>query len=55
MRIVGEFDVHRPAISQTILHLPGNLVVGEIGQKRKAALGHAHDPVPYIETLAVGT
>jgi hypothetical protein len=54
MRIIREFDVHRPAIAQTILHLSGNLLVGEIGQKRKAALGHAHDPVPYIETLAVG-
>ena len=33
----------------------GDLLVGEIGQERKAALGNAHDPAPYIETLAVGT
>ena len=55
VRIVGEFDVHRPALLQAILDLAGNLLVGEIGQERKAALGDAHDPAPYIETLAVGT
>ena len=54
MRIVGELDIHRPALFQAILHLTGDLLVGEIGQERKAALGDAHDPVPYIETLAVG-
>jgi hypothetical protein len=33
MRIVGEFDVHRPAIVKAILNLPRNLLVSEIGQE----------------------
>src|ERR1700682_1594823 len=43
MRIVGEFDVHPPAFAEAILRLPGNLLVGEIGQERETALGYAHD------------
>ena len=54
MRIVGEFDVHGPAIAEAVLHLRRYLFVGEIGQERKTSLGNAHDPAPYIETLAVG-
>jgi hypothetical protein len=54
MRIVGEFDVHRPAFAEAILHLAGNLLVGEVGQERKTSLGYAHGSAPYIETLAVG-
>src|SRR4029450_1126995 len=55
MRVVGEFDVHRPALAETILHLPRDLLVGEVRQKRKTSLGDTHDPAPYIATLAVGT
>ena len=33
MRVVGEFDIHRPALAQAILHLAGNLLVGEVGQE----------------------
>jgi hypothetical protein len=31
--IVGEFDVHRPALAEAILDLPGDLFVGEVGQE----------------------
>jgi hypothetical protein len=54
MRIVGKLDIHGPTLFKGILHLPGNLLVGEIRQERKTALGDAHGPAPYIETLAVG-
>src|SRR3984893_2344086 len=43
MRVVGEFDVHSPALPQAILDLAGNLLVSEIGQERETALGNAHD------------
>jgi hypothetical protein len=33
MRIVGEFEVHCPALAETILDLSGYLLVGEIGQE----------------------
>ena len=33
MRIVGVFEVHRPAVVQAILHLRENLIVGQIGQE----------------------
>jgi hypothetical protein len=42
MRIVGEFEIHRPAVVETILNLGEDLVVGQIRQEREAALGDAH-------------
>src|SRR5215471_11748896 len=47
MRVVGEFDVHRPALLQAILNLSADLRVGEIGQEREAALGYAHGHAPF--------
>src|SRR3981189_1961368 len=43
VRVVGELDVLRPVLAKAILHLSSNLLVGEIGQERKASLSHAHD------------
>ena len=42
MRIVGELEIHRPALFEAILDLDEDLIVGEIGQEREAALGDAH-------------
>src|SRR5271165_2775029 len=47
MRIVGELDVHRPALVETILDLASDLLVGQIGKKREAALGNAHGLGPF--------
>src|SRR4051794_18892339 len=55
MRIVGELDVHGPTIGQAILHLLGDLVVGQIGQEREAALGQLHVKSPQTVSSAVGT
>jgi hypothetical protein len=33
MWVVGEFDVHRPALAETILNLAGDLLVREVGQE----------------------
>jgi hypothetical protein len=33
MRIVGEFDVHRPAIVDAVLHLAADLLVGQVGEE----------------------
>src|ERR1700751_4131981 len=43
MGIVGELKVDRPALVETILDLAPDLLVGEIGKEREAALGYAHD------------
>jgi hypothetical protein len=59
MRIVGVLDADGPFARQAILHLSGNLLVGQVGQKGKAALGDTHVCVlldrAYMETDAVGT
>src|SRR6266566_4844115 len=39
MRIISEFDVNRPVIVQTVLHLHPNLIVGQRWQERKCSLG----------------
>jgi hypothetical protein len=33
MRVVGEFDVHRPAFVDAVLRLGSDLVIGEIRKK----------------------
>jgi hypothetical protein len=33
MRVVSEFNVHRPALPEAILDLPGDLFVGEVRQE----------------------
>jgi hypothetical protein len=42
MWIVGEFDIHRESLVDAILDLRTDLIVSEIGKKRKAALRDAH-------------
>jgi hypothetical protein len=42
MRIVGEFDVHRPAVVEAELDLLQDLIVGEVGEEAKRSLGDAH-------------
>ena len=55
MGILGELEAHRPTFVEAILDLRADLVVGEIGQKREAALGDAHGVPPQAETLIDGT
>lgn len=43
MRIVGELDVHGPALVEAVLHLAHDLRVGEVGQEGEGPLGDAHD------------
>ena len=43
VRVVGELDRDGPALADGVLDLGGNLVVGEIGQVGKRALGDSHD------------
>ena len=53
MRIVGELEVHRPAVVEAILDLGQDLIVGEIGQEREAALGDAHGNSPEVQLAGV--
>ena len=53
MGIVGELQVHRPTVIETILDLRQDLVVGQIGQVREAALSDAHEDLLFRSPLSL--
>src|ERR1700738_451790 len=57
MRVVGELDVHRPAVIDAVLRLGSDLSVGQVRQERKTALCQSHEEISPFQTatLAVGT
>ena len=55
MGILGEFEAHRPTLVEAILNLRPDLLIGEVRQKREAALSDAHGFSPQAETLIDGT